>query len=54
MLKIDNTISHHFSLELMGYLIPVTVQAFVNRISTATGISSGDLLVNWGIVEKIC
>ena len=34
MLKIDaNTISYDLLLELMGYLIPVTPQAFVNRIS---------------------
>ena len=28
-----NTTHHHLELELMGYLIPVTPQAFVNRIS---------------------
>ena len=27
------TIGYDLSLELMGYLIPVTPQAFVNRIS---------------------
>ena len=34
MLKIDPVYNKHdLSLELMGYLIPVTPQAFVNRIS---------------------
>ena len=38
MLKIDaNTISYDLLLELMGYLIPVTPQAFVNRISRFGG-----------------
>ncbi len=36
MLKIDPppAACDDLSLELMGYLIPVTLQAFVNRIST--------------------
>ena len=45
MLKIDLALCDDLSLELMGYLIPVTVQALVNRISTysykITGTGTG-------------